>query len=132
MKHKTPRLPVLGPNPTRCRSTVDPEAVERNLDCQRYDDCLDIAEDWPNFHCQNCTAYVPQTAAQRYRDHIGHLEFLAETQLLAELDDDDAPPFDDEEEARNLDEEPEIPATRSRIVAPGRDVCAARINRRRR
>jgi hypothetical protein len=123
---KTTRLRVLHdrPNPTRCERIVDPDLVDslRRLDCQHYDDCLEVAadRDWPGFHCNGCGGYTPQTPAQRFRDHRATLEMLADTQLLAGLaafsaaddpgtdaDGDDDPPFTTDCRLRNRSFAPE-------------------------
>lgn len=50
------------PNPCRLDVVLTMDGVDayKRYDCQRYVKCLDVAEEegWPQFHCNNCTAYV--------------------------------------------------------------------------
>jgi len=59
------------PNPQRTRSTGCP----RRLDCQRYDDCLELADQlgWNGFRCDGCDAYEQQGTEERRRDTRGLL-----------------------------------------------------------
>ena len=82
------------PNPTQAPRIDDPRRSpsERRLDCQGYDGCVDaaVAGGWDGFHCKACQAYLPQTPAQRAKDHYAILEMLVETQLWAGLRQHDA------------------------------------------
>jgi hypothetical protein len=100
MTKPTKLLVLTAPKPTACPRIEDPDQVEslRRLDCQRYDDCLDIAiaAGWSGFHCNSCQAYQPLTPSERLRDHEAILDFLGETRLLATLAEDPDDPEDAE------------------------------------
>ncbi len=91
----TVELQVLAPAPSPAHSLGDPDrcAEARRLGCRAYDRCLTVAADrgWRGFHCRACDAYVPQTPGERYRDLIGLLELLADSQLVAGLADASPP-----------------------------------------
>ena len=48
-------------NPTRARAVEEVENVERNVLCQSYDSCLDLAlcKSWKGFSCNDCTCFSP-------------------------------------------------------------------------
>jgi hypothetical protein len=51
------------PNPVELdlMLTIDGVDAYKRYDCRTYVKCLDVAADagWDQFHCNDCTAYVP-------------------------------------------------------------------------
>lgn len=51
------------PNPQRLDEVLTSKGVDhqKRYKCRRYSKCLDVACEagWQQFHCRDCTAYVP-------------------------------------------------------------------------
>jgi len=65
------------PNPQPLDEILTIEGVERHkrYDCLRYDWCLDIAcaGGWSQFHCHDCTAYVPRPKDDLADQHVARV-----------------------------------------------------------
>lgn len=56
------------PNPRRCPCYSRHTAVERNVWCQNYDRCLDLAveQQWEGFTCSHCDAFQAITMTSEW------------------------------------------------------------------